>query len=250
MIELRNNAYETLLPEPKQDVVMSNVPDFSIADFDLTKEKEVKQYFFTIERICRGSYLYKRLVKFLREYVDMNQCAFYKNVNNIDTYSIKIHIHHSPLTLFDIVTTVFHKRCATKEPLNVNMVAKEVLWLHYQMQVGLIPLSETVHELVHNGFLFIPTSAVYGMYQNFVQTYGQFIDTQTLATLQQAEAYTKGYDFQQETKVLSMNMVYLDTTGSYKFPKLEDISKVLKDHIDGLDAKLENIEFDRKFGEE
>ena len=242
---MRNNAYEILLPEPKSNVVMDNVPTFSIPDFDLTKDKEVKQYFFTIERICRNSYLYKRMVSFLREYVDMSQCAFYKNVNNIDTTSIKIHIHHSPLTLFDIVTTVFQKRAQNKEPINVNMVAKEVLWLHYRMQVGLIPLSETVHELVHNGFLFVPTNAVYGYYDNFVQMYGNYIDPQTLNTLKSAEEYTKGYDFNKETKVLTMNMVYLDTSGSYEFPKLEDVVKTLKEHIDNYDVKTNTVIVDK-----
>ena len=135
---MRDNT-NILLPESSNVIEMQNIPPFDISDFDLTKEKEVRQYFFTIERIVRNSYLYKhRLIPFLREYVNMNECSFYKNVNNIDTYSIKIHIHHSPLTLFDIVTAVFHKRCKYKEPINVNLVAKEVMWLHYRMQVGLM----------------------------------------------------------------------------------------------------------------
>jgi hypothetical protein len=238
---MRNNAYDILLPEPKKDVKLDNVPNFSIPDFDLSKDKEVKQYFFTIERICRNSYLYKRMISFLREYVDMNQCSFYKNVNNIDTTSIKIHIHHSPLTLFDIVTTVFQKRAQNNEPINVNMVAKEVLWLHYRMQVGLIPLSETVHELVHNGFLFVPTTAVYGYYDNFVQYYGDYMDNQTLQTLKSAEEYSKGYNFNESTKVLTMDMVYLDTSGCYSFPKLEDVVNALKEHIDNYDVKVNMV---------
>ena len=229
---------------------INTIPPFDIADFDLTKEKEVRQYFFTIERIVRSSYLYKhKLIPFLRDYVNMNECSFYQNVNNIDTYSIKIHIHHAPLTLFDIVNTVFHKRCKYKEPIDVNLVAKEVMWLHYRMQVGLIPLSETVHELVHNGFLFIPTNKVYGKYNEFIQYYREFIDPQVLSTLQQAEEYTKSYDYAKETKILKMNMMYLDTSGSYEFPKMNDIIDLMKQCIDQFDMKLSSVDFDKVGGE-
>ena len=241
---MRDNT-NILLPDSSNVIEMQNIPPFDISDFDLTKEKEVRQYFFTIERIVRNSYLYKhRLIPFLRDYVNMNECSFYKNVNNIDTYSIKIHIHHSPLTLFDIVTAVFHKRCKYKEPVNVNLVAKEVMWLHYRMQVGLIPLSETVHELVHNGFLFIPTDKVYGIYKDFVTYYGEFIDPQALSTLKQAEEYTKSYDFAKETKVLNMNMIHLDTTGSYELPKMEDVIGLLRNTIDNFDNKLSSVKYD------
>lgn len=245
---MRDNTNIVLQEDkPVTTIEMNSISPFDIADFDLTKEKEVRQYFFTIERIVRGSYLYKhKLIPYLRDYVNMNECSFYKNINNIDTFSMKIHIHHSPLTLFDIVNTVFNKRCKFKEPINVNLVAKEVMWLHYRMQVGLIPLSETVHELTHNGFLFIPTNKVYGLYRDFVRMYGEFIDPQTMSTLKQAEEYTKSYDFAKETKVLNMNMIHLDTTGSYEFPKLEDVVQMLKESIDKFDSKVSSVQFDNR----
>ena len=79
------------------------------------------------------------MVKFLRENIGMNRCSFYENVNNVDTFKIKIHIHHEPLTLFDITKIVFTKRQYNHENLDEEMTSKEVMLLHFNLLVGLIP---------------------------------------------------------------------------------------------------------------
>ena len=228
---MRDNTNITITTDEKDVFKLENLPPFDIADYDLNDEKDLRKYLFDAERIVRNSYLYKNLISFLREHVDMTKCSFYENVNNLDSYSIKIHIHHAPLTLFDIVSIVFRKRLENKEPLNINLLAKEVIFLHYMMLVGLIPLSETVHELVHNGFLFIPTDKVFGKYRDFVSMYEKYIDPQLMKTLEIAEEYTKTYDMMKETKVLESKMVYLDPSGIYEFPKWEELSKFMKENV-------------------
>lgn len=222
---------ESTLPEFIDKIEIKNIPDFDIADYDLTNDKDIFQYLTGVERVCRNSRCYKKLVDFLRNYVDMNKCSFYKNINNIDTRSIKIHIHHSPFTLFDIASIIYSKRVAMGESLSIPMVAKEVMYCHYNMMVGLIPLSETVHELVHNGYLFIPTDAVYGKYKEFVQQYQDYLGP-IKNTLDRLEEATKAYDFAKETKVLTMNMIYIDPTGSYEFPDMNEIIELLKSNIE------------------
>ena len=181
-------GYSTIeLPDKIDTIKLDNLPEFDIEDYNLSDPKEVNRYFKSIERICRNSRAYKKFIDFLREQVDMNKCSFYENVNNIDTYSIKIHIHHAPLTLYDIVTTVYAKRLCNQEPLSELMVAKEVMWVHYNMMVGLIPLSETVHELVHKGLLFIPLNKVFGLYKNFINLYGSYMDPNLKSTIEEAE---------------------------------------------------------------
>ena len=223
-------------------ISLKNLRDFDIPDYDISNTKEQRKYIQDIERLCRGSKAYKDLIQFLREHVDMNRCAFFKNINNIETNSIKIEIHHTPLTLFDIVTTVYNKRVAYRENLSVNMVAKEVMWLHYNMMVGLIPLSETVHELVHSGNLFIPTDHVYGNYRQFVSMYSKFMDGGLIRTLQEAEEYSKAYDFAKETKVLTMHLVYIDPSGAYEFPDFKSIADLMHDHIQDFDNKVSSIQ--------
>lgn len=240
---------EVQLPEKRTVIEINNIPAFDIADYDLTDQKELMRYFTSIERICRNSRAYKKMINFLREYVDMNKCSFYKNINNIDTYSIKIHIHHSPFTLFDIVTTVYYKRLMNGESISEDMVAKEVMAIHYNMMVGLIPLSETVHEVVHNGFLFIPTTVVYGKYNEFVSMYEKYIEMANpgiLKTLSNLEEFSKDYDFKKETKVLDMQMLYLDTTGAYEFPKYTDIVDSLKQAMNEETKEITSTQYYNK----
>ena len=219
------------LPDKKKSIYIKFVPEFNISDYDLSNPKELSKYFKSIERICRNSRTYKKLINFLRENVDMNKCSYFKNVDNIDTYSLKIHIHHTPLTLYDIVTTVYNKRLLNHESLSEMMVAKEVMWLHYNLFVGLIPLSETVHGSVHNGQAFIPTTKVYGMYKTFVKLYEPYMDKELLKVLSNMEEMSEDYDT--ITKLLEVSPVFIDYEEGigFEFPNPQELSAVLSKKI-------------------
>lgn len=240
-------GYSTIeLPDKIDTIKLDNLPEFDIEDYNLSDPKEVNRYFKSIERICRNSRSYKKFIDFLREQVDMNKCSFYENVNNIDTYSIKIHIHHAPLTLYDIVTTVYAKRLCNQEPLSELMVAKEVMWVHYNMMVGLIPLSETVHELVHKGLLFIPLNKVFCLYKNFINLYGSYMDPNLKSTIEEAERYTQEYNYLKETKILEYDPVYIDPSGAYEFPNTSEIVEALSTKINAIDKGLVDKQFNIK----
>ena len=223
------------LPDKKKSIYIKFVPEFNISDYDLSNPKELSKYFKSIERICRNSRSYKKLINFLRENVDMNKCSYFKNVDNIDTYSLKIHIHHTPLTLYDIVTTVYNKRLLNHESLSEMMVAKEVMWLHYNLFVGLIPLSETVHGSVHNGQAFIPTTKVYGMYKTFVKLYEPYMDKELLKVLSNMEEMSEDYD--NITKLLEVSPVFIDYEEGigFEFPNPQELSAVLSKKIKDMD---------------
>lgn len=223
------------LPDKKKSIYIKFVPEFNISDYDLSNPKELSKYFKSIERICRNSRTYKKLINFLRENVDMNKCSYFKNVDNIDTYSLKIHIHHTPLTLYDIVTTVYNKRLLNHESLSEMMVAKEVMWLHYNLFVGLIPLSETVHGSVHNGQAFIPTTKVYGMYKTFVKLYEPYMDKELLKVLSNMEEMSEDYDT--ITKLLEVSPVFIDYEEGigFEFPNPQELSAVLSKKIKDMD---------------
>ena len=223
------------LPDKKKSIYIKFVPEFNISDYDLSNPKELSKYFKSIERICRNSRTYKKLINFLRENVDMNKCSYFKNVDNIDTYSLKIHIHHTPLTLYDIVTTVYNKRLLNHESLSEMMVAKEVMWLHYNLFVGLIPLSETVHGSVHNGQAFIPTTKVYGMYKTFVKLYEPYMDKELLKVLSNMEEMSEDYDT--ITKLLEVSPVFIDYEEGigFEFPKPQELAEVLSHKLKDMD---------------
>ena len=219
------------LETPPAIIKMNEIPEYDIPDYDLNDEKSFKKYIQNLEKDVRSSYEYKALIKYLREYMDMNQCAFYKNINNINSTTIHIEIHHEPLSLYDICIIVYNKRLQFNEPLDEEYVAKEVMYLHYNLMVGLIPLAETVHELVHAQYLFVPTTAVLGKYREFVDRYHDFMLPEQLETLEHIEEATKTYDGSDAKTLLSKNFIYMDMTGAYDLPKTEDIVNMLKDRI-------------------
>jgi len=224
----------------KREVVeFQSIPDFDIEDYDLSNPKDFPKYIASIEKICRGSFEYKKYVNFLREHGDMNKCSFFENVTNIDSFKIKIHLHHEPITLFDIVMAVYNKRCAFRECISDEMVAKEAVYNHYKMNIGLIPLSETVHELVHNQYLFVPSTAVLGMYKNFIQQYKEFIEPETLDNIKKIEVVSENYDHSKAQSLLDTRMIFVDPSGAYKLPKCEDVIASLKGRVEELKTNSE-----------
>jgi hypothetical protein len=61
--------------------------------------------------------------------------------------------------------------------LNDLLIAEEVLRLHYENLVGLVPVSKTAHQLIHNTEkLFVPLNMVYGNYGKFLEKYDKYIE--------------------------------------------------------------------------
>ena len=197
--------------------------------YDLMDEKDIKKYFSDIEKRVRQSFEYKRYISYLKENFDMTKCSIYENVSNAENYNIKIHIHHEPITLYDIVVTIYNKRKFFHEDLSIFMVAKEVMYVHYCLMVGLIPLAETVHELVHNQYLFIPTTKVFGYYKEFVKQYNDFLPEGLEATLKEIEKASEEYEDQ--LKVLEKHYIYLDASEVQSNPDLNKMEQNLRQRI-------------------
>lgn len=212
---------ETNLPDT---ITIKNIPEFESSIYNLEDEKDYNTFIKDIERQVRMSFEYKEFIKFCRNNFGMDRCAILKDVSNQETYDIKIEIHHYPFSLHDICDTVVKKRQFYKESLEVQMVAKEVMQLHYKAIVGLIPLSETAHELAHSSRLFIPSDRVFGRYNLFVDYYKPFIDDSLLDTLERIEKYTNEHSDIQNTTILEQNKVSFQITNpEYQIP---DMSKV------------------------
>lgn len=199
--------------------------------YDLLDNKDFAHYIADLERIVRNSFEYRQLISYLKNTQGMDVCSFLENVTSRDNTKVKIEIHHSPLTLYDICLSVFKKRQAKKEDININAVAEEVMWLHYVGWVGLIPLSETVHDMVHNQYIFIPTNLVRGNYQAFVNSYYNYIDPDTLDALDNAEQATKDYNNKQ-MEIFNDHKIYVYNEGNNNLlDKQTTIQQDIKNHI-------------------
>lgn len=157
-----------------------------VLNIDIEEKPERPIYVFRNERgrvkfikmcesIIRKSMEYKEYIKFLKQNMDMNKCIVLKglNIENGKRYSIEI--HHEPFTLFDIVETVISKREENDESINPFFIADEVMELHYDEKVGLVPLAKTMHQLVSDDKIFIPLQLIYHKYDKFYEEYEMYM---------------------------------------------------------------------------
>lgn len=230
---------EIIVYEDKNIIIIDNIPEYSIQDYDLFDEKDFKKYIIDIEKTCRNSFEYRNLINYLRQYMNMNKCSFFENVSNENTFKIKIHIHHCPFNLYEICLTVYNKRMFYQEDTSVELVAKEVMYIHYSLMIGLIPLAETVHELVHNEIMFIPLNSVMGNYEYFIEVYGRFIPGDTMNKFEYMKSQTEVYNEAANTAILEQKPLFIelphgDEIGTYNIPSMEKI-------IDLMDEKIKEI---------
>ena len=137
----------------------------------INNAKDKDKYIKRCEKIIRASQEYRDYISFLKEHVDMDKCAFFQSISSKDNKRIKIEIHHEPFTLYDYVQVVVDKFQSEGIPLNDLMISDEVMELHYNNKVGLIPLSKTIHKMAHNSTkLVIPLNMVYGDYASFLSS--------------------------------------------------------------------------------
>lgn len=201
----------------------------------LTNERQRDKCTTRIEKKCRSSMEYRDLIKFLRTNMDMNQCEFLPNIRGKKRGSIEI--HHAPFDLYSLVSILMKKyEKEHDDVVNEMMIAKEVMRCHYQGLIGLIPLSVTVHQLVHDGKLIVPLNCVYGRFVEFTQKYYEFIDDDLMAMLNENIELTKNLK-PDDLSILNTCYIYSDTDG-VKLPDMQSLSNA--DVID-VDVRSDGV---------
>lgn len=197
---------------------IKNIPSIT-RDYVLLNDKDKVKFIKMIERIVRSSLEYKQYIRFLKDEIDMTECSFFNNVSNKNGSKVSIEIHHEPFTLFDIAQIVTEKYIRTGTELNPLDIAEEVMILHYKNHVGLIPLSITVHQLVHDGKLFIPLQNVFGKYTKFIEEYRSIIETLDVNNILRTKFEMSKDLTINDMTLLETKYVYLDIDG-FSFPQM------------------------------
>ena len=192
-----------------EEVNINNLPDVEMI-YNIISEKDKMKTVKTCERMIRSSLEYKDYIKFLKEYIDMTKCSFFGNAK-MDHYSkFKVEIHHSPFTLYDITMTILLKHLDYYGEINLFEICEEVMKLHYQCRVGLIPLSTTVHKLVHEGMVFIPVQNVRGDWLSFYKEYEPYMPQDMKDKLKSIVKFSKEC---QDYSLLETKYTYVDVDG-------------------------------------
>ena len=196
-----------------------------VVQYETTKQR--RRLINEIKKAIRSSMEYRDYVQYLKEYVDMDSCAFFQKVtsnpqDNNENRKVKIEIHHEPFTLEDYVSVVLDKYIAEGLPIDALDIAEEVMELHYNNEVGLIPLSKTIHQIVHkSGKIPIPIYMCSGAYTKFIREYEPYIDDDLMDKLKRKVEQTKELT-PESFDALMKEYVYLDVDGRSDISKIPD----------------------------
>lgn len=156
---------------------------------DFYDESAVKKFAKNVERLIRTSREYNTYIELLR--TNCNVLNHDNILHNITTGDVDLEFHHYPFTLFDIVMIVMNKHVIDGVKFTSFSIAKEIMELHYKHIIGLVPLTKTMHELAHDGKLFLGSNQVFGNYNEFIKLYQSGITPDQLAQIANIEEMTK-----------------------------------------------------------
>lgn len=159
-----------------------------ISNFE--SEKELNKFVKKVKQTIRSSYEYRLWVDYIKNILLCNSCAF----TGENTMELTVEIHHHPILLEDIVLSVISKKIDNNDKFSSFDISSEIIYLHYNMKVGVVPLITSLHEKYHNGFLEIPIDYCIGDWKYLLQNYN-FTDEQ-LKDIKRKETITsKNYQF-------------------------------------------------------
>ena len=144
-------------------------------------EKVITKFIKHVESKFRSSDQYSAYLGYLKSEYNLKKCAI---LGNIDDDNATIELHHYPLYLYEICEILLIDSFKKQEQINSFILINKLLNLHYKNLVGLVPLSKTIHELVHssneNGII-IPIESVFGNTNEFIKLYKESIPDITIS---------------------------------------------------------------------
>jgi hypothetical protein len=143
---------------------------------EIEEPKEFVKFVKKVEAFVRTAPEYRAYMMYLASELHMDRCSFLPDAAPATAgKAVKLEMHHAVLTLFDVVTAVIGVRTMGKPPsyrVSPMAIADEVLLLHYENVVPLVPVSNTAHDLLHSGRLFVGVDQVFGDLRQFFARFG------------------------------------------------------------------------------
>lgn len=155
---------------------------------DIFDEKMFKNFIKNTEKLIRTSKEYFSYIASLRSEISALNCD--NILSNITSSDASLEFHHYPFSLFDIVDIVACSKLISKKQFTSFSLAKEIMNLHFDNLIGLVPLSKTTHELAHKGHLFFSTKQIYGKYKKFIDRYSNGISVDLKNKIKNLESST------------------------------------------------------------
>ena len=125
------------------------------------------------ERLVRQNDKYRKYINYLKKEVRLDRCQVLKNITDEDA---SIEMHHGPIfTLFDICAIILEYFIIKKWRVSTPRIADLVLDEHAANRNGIVMVSKTMHEEIHNNNLFINYHMMFGDVESFIKKYNKAI---------------------------------------------------------------------------
>jgi len=142
---------------------------------------EWKKFITNIKALVRSSPEYSAFIAHCKTDLGLVNCSFLSGVND-DADKVNIEMHHSPFTIHEIIEIIV-EHMLEKGPVTTMMICQEVMKAHFHGMVAVVPLSETVHQLVHAGKINVDVRQTYGDTLEFVKHYHKGVQKEHLMKL-------------------------------------------------------------------
>lgn len=182
----------------------------------LSDDKEIdKKLIGYLEKCVRNSYEYRQYIEYLKSDLDITRVTL---MPQIDTKDIKVSLefHHCPLTLFDICDIISRemlKKAGPNGKVSLIDIMSEIVREHYAGLVGLVPLTTTLHEMVHTKSIVVPWCCIYGDVDRFLSAHKDSMDAGYIQKICDAKAITM--KMATETDFDKLHKTVLDYNVSY-----------------------------------
>lgn len=137
-----------------------------------------------VELLVRRNPDYQDYVTVLRDEMGLDTCAY---LGKVDVNKAEIHLHHCISNLYTICVTVCNRLMKTGKQVTSFILADEVVRLHLNDKIALVPLTATMHELAHAGKIKIPKSVIYGNYMEYYEEHKDYMDEHELKLYEDIE---------------------------------------------------------------
>ena len=193
---------------------------------NLKQYQKRRKFILDTEKIIRQSKEYRDYIQMIKRNLSWNRCAALRGIASGNGKKYTIEIHHEPFSLFDITHTVLTKFEDLDREIDPYEIATEVLKLHYDGKVGLIPLTVTQHQLVGNNKIFIPLQFIKGDWATFYDEYEYHIPDKTKAHIE-IKANMSEVCAEIQSNILNTEFTYISVDG-WDIPNIpEDWGKKL-----------------------
>lgn len=197
MNNLPNIDYKKPVKNPTIDSETSlyELPFYKDADY-LANLDNFVGFIKAVERLVRNDKSYKRYISYIKTDVGLNFCQVLSNIKVEDpNANTKLEMHHGPiLTLFDYASILVDWSLAHEKKITTFSIANRLLDEHFKNHIQVVMLSETVHQLFHEGKVFLNIKHAFGDLNAFIKKYRDGISDEHIAKINKYLDTCEKYD--------------------------------------------------------